>query len=320
MKKSGFLSCLGRAVGFLLILALCLQVLSAAFRPKDNRKEAGMHFLSAHGYLGLPEDSVDVFFLGDSMAYSSYIPMELWQQQGITSYVSAEGGGAMNVGYDLLQEIIQYQQPRLVVLEAHMLARVTDINDSILSEAARLFSIFQDHDCWKDLTPESLFAPVLYTYTDPHLGYWLNCKSKAADPTGFMAPTDEKADLSPVNRIYFHRLVRLCQREGISLLIVGSPSTENWNMEKHNAVAELADAYQVPFLDLCLLSDEVGIDWSSDSKDRGDHLNYQGATKVTSYLGDYLADHYDLPDHREDAGYEGWWDTLEAFRQDVDSR
>ena len=109
MKKSGFLSCLGRAVGFLLILALCLQVLSVAFRPKDNRKEAGMHFLSAHGYLGLPEDSVDVFFLGDSMAYSSYIPMELWQQQGITSYVSAEGGGAMNVGYDLLREIIQYQ-------------------------------------------------------------------------------------------------------------------------------------------------------------------------------------------------------------------
>lgn len=315
MKKDSWRTCLGRAAGFLLLLALCLGLLSDAFRPKDNRTEAGMHFLSAHGYLGLPENSVDVFFLGDSMAYSSYIPMELWQQQGIASYVSAEGGGAMNVGYDLLCELLQYQQPRVVVLEAHTLARVTDINDSILSEAARLFSIFQDHDCWKDLNWSSLFAPVNYTYVDPHLGYWLNPAVEAADPAGFMAPTDEQIDLSPVNRIYFHRLVRLCQQEGISLLIVGSPSTENWNMQKHNAVAELADAYQVPFLDLCL--EETGIDWSCDSQDGGDHLNYTGAVKVSGYLGAYLEAHYDLPDHRGDEAYADWDRCLHDFQAEV---
>lgn len=320
MKRHGFLSCLSRAVGFLLVLALCLWLLSAAFRPKDNTEEAGMHFLSAHGYLGQPEDSIDVFFLGDSMAYSSYIPLELWRQQGIASYVSAEGGGAMNVGYDLLREIVQYQHPRLVVLEAHMLARETDINDALLSEAARLFSIFQDHDCWKELRLGGLFVPVDYTYTDAHLGYWLNCATKAADPTGYMDPSAEKIGLSPVNRIYFRRLVRLCREEGISLLIVGSPSTENWNMEKHNAVAELADACQVPFLDLCLINDQVGIDWEIDSQDGGDHLNYRGALKVTSYLGDYLTGHYDLPDHREDTDYQHWWDILEAFEQEVARR
>ncbi|MGM9538312.1 MAG: hypothetical protein ACI3VN_08275 [Candidatus Onthomonas sp.] len=320
MKRHGFLSCLGRAAGFLLILALCLGVLSTAFRPKDNTEEAGMHFLSAHGYLGQPQDSIDVFFLGDSMAYSSYIPMELWRQQGISSYVAAEGGGAMNVGYDLLREIVQYQHPRLVVLEAHMLARKTDINDALLSEAARLFSIFQDHDGWKTLSPSSLFAPVSYTYTDHHLGYWLNPATRAADPTGYMAPSDDKIDLSPVNRFYFQRFVRLCREEGISLLIVGSPSTENWNMEKHNAVADLADACQVPFLDLGLIEDQVGIDWETDSQDGGDHMNYRGAVKVTTYLGEYLTGHYDLPDHREDEAYQQWWDILEAFEQEVAQR
>ena len=60
------------------------------------------------------------------------------------------------------------------------------------------------------------------------------------------------------------------------------------------------------FLIMIGLFDEIGIDWSTDFLDRGDHLNLSGAERVTEYLGRFLNDHFRLADHRADAAYGGW--------------
>lgn len=313
MKKHSCLVCAARALAFLLLLVLLLSLLSVLFRPKDNTKEAGMHYLSAHGHLGEPEDSLDVIFLGDSMTYSAYTPLEIWERRGFTSYVSAMGGGTMNNACDLLSEILERQHPKVIVLEAHVAARDTMLNDAILTEATNLLSIFGDHDGWKDLSPKSLLAPVRYTYQDEDKGFWPRQLASAADTEGYMAATEEKLALSPVTRFYLDRFIRLCQRSDVTLLIVGVPSTINWNMEKHNAIQEIADQYGVTFLDLDLLTEEVGIDWATDTQDEGDHLNNSGARKVSAYISDYLTEHYSLPDHREDPAYSSWNDAAAAY-------
>ena len=49
-----------------------------------------------------------------------------------------------------------------------------------------------------------------------------------------------------------------------------------------------------------------GIDWKSDTLDKGDHLNLSGAHKITDYMITYLQEHYVLPDHRGDEKFTSW--------------
>lgn len=51
-------------------------------------------------------------------------------------------------------------------------------------------------------------------------------------------------------------------------------------MQRHNEVQALADALAVPYLDLNLNTEELGIDWNLDTLDGGDHLNYTVVRKL----------------------------------------
>ena len=43
-----------------------------------------------------------------------------------------------------------------------------------------------------------------------------------------------------------------------------------------------------------------------DSRDGGNHLNYSGAKKISTWLGNYLGSQYQLEDHRKDSRYQRW--------------
>ena len=54
------------------------------------------------------------------------------------------------------------------------------------------------------------------------------------------------------------------------------------------------------------LNDALGIDWASDTKDGGDHLNFDGAKKVSAYVGNWLSEAYGLKDKRNNPDYKHW--------------
>ena len=58
--------------------------------------------------------------------------------------------------------------------------------------------------------------------------------------------------------------------------------------------------------------EELGLDFDKDYYN-SKHVNFIGAEKYTCYLTSYLKDHYDLPDHRGEAGYESWEDAFAAY-------
>ena len=61
------------------------------------------------------------------------------------------------------------------------------------------------------------------------------------------------------------------------------------------------------------------IDWKNDSQDKkGEHLNYTGALKVTNYLGNYLKEHNELPDHRQDEKYSPWNEAYNNFQKEIE--
>ena len=91
------------------------------------------------------------------------------------------------------------------------------------------------------------------------------------------------------------------------------PSTKNWSMEKHNGVDALARRLGLQFIDMNLLQNEIPIDWATDTRDKGDHLNYYGAAKVSSYMGRFLAEQGVFSDKRDDPEYDAWNSDAAAF-------
>ena len=50
------------------------------------------------------------------------------------------------------------------------------------------------------------------------------------------------------------------------------------------------------------------MDFSKDTYDGGLHLNLSGAEKITEYLGEFLRNEYELPDHRSEKELQEIWD------------
>ena len=66
-----------------------------------------------------------------------------------------------------------------------------------------------------------------------------------------------------------------------------------------------------------LLQQQIPIDWQTDTLDRGDHMNYTGAQKVSAYLGSYLAERELFADKRSDPAFSQWNNSLSAFRSTI---
>ena len=109
-----------KSVSFICILLVILILLSRLFEPKNNSVEAGMHYRGASGILAEPDNTIDVIFIGNSEAYSSIIPMEMWNDYGYTSYVCASPEQLLPVSTKILGESIKRQKPKVVVLECYI--------------------------------------------------------------------------------------------------------------------------------------------------------------------------------------------------------
>ena len=80
-----------------------------------------------------------------------------------------------------------------------------------------------------------------------------------------------------------------------------------------NSVAPQCEELGVPFINMVRM--EGIIDYVEDCFDWQGHLDSEGAGKVTAYLGDWLKENYDLPDHRGEAGYDHWNENLVKYEE-----
>ncbi len=62
--------------------------------------------------------------------------------------------------------------------------------------------------------------------------------------------------------------------------------------------------------------EELGLDFDKDFYN-SKHVNFIGAEKYTKYLTDYIAAHYELPDHRGQEGCESWEEAYETYEEYV---
>ena len=275
----------------------------------SERERYLLHLLSE------PEEMVDVAILGDSESYTLVSTYQLWKEAGIASYIGGQSGQWIGESYFSLKKILKRQSPKVLILETNEFfsrgdaSVIKDAAKSAQEFARQMFPILKYHRFWKMEPADPKLQTTIFN------GFEL--RAAVAPYTGgvYMHATDDRTPVTFITRYYLDKIKRLCDAHGTKLLFVTAPSPVNHTMQRHNEVQALADALAVPYLDLNLNTEELGIDWNLDTLDGGDHLNYTGCQKATAYLQRYMQTHYTLPDRRDDVGYEAWNRQAEEFEK-----
>jgi hypothetical protein len=107
---------------------------------------------------------------------------------------------------------------------------------------------------------------------------------------------------------YIRKSIELCKQNDISIILSNAPwpCVTTADQQKYNYVNTIAEEYGIPFINGCLMTDELQMDYTQDSYGDGGHLNYYGVTKYTSWMEKFLSDNYELEDHRGDRNYSHW--------------
>ncbi|MBO4915233.1 MAG: hypothetical protein J5449_08515 [Oscillospiraceae bacterium] len=310
-KKTSVLRGILRTAAFALLFAFLFHAVSTVLADKRFRD-------SMAAFYAEPRNSVEVLLMGSSRVHNGISAAQLEEEFGIRANNFSQDGQVLPVTWYALREALRYQKPKVVVLDVYKviqdslidspaslhrttdnmsvgLPRVEMIYD-LLPKGERaefLFNIITYHTRWKELTAVD-FAPadvsgkgdeILEGTYQPYEGF-------------AVVPESVTASGAECELRYLDKIVELCEKEGIELLLVSVPFTtaEDDDLSRQevlNGMAEYAREKGLPYINMMHMTEELGFDFSTDMADMY-HLNAEGMRKVTDWLGRYLQQNYGL--------------------------
>ncbi len=327
-KKQAFVKII-KILAFFLVMAVLLEALSFTVFSKKKGGTAYRNTLNkTYSFYYEPDNTVQLLGIGNSDLYSGFVPTELFEQYGITSQMTGSPHQTPLLSYYYLKEILRYQSPEVVMIEVDML--YDDIPENTQPEQNKLdalfhyaepaefeaviadkLPVFTFHDRWK-----SIINRDTQMRTPNSHGYKYYTASKEVDAKPYMFASDERETVNAVRLRQFDKLVSLARSGGAEVFFIEMPTVTSWNYARHNAAADLAEHYGVPFIDLNLCIEDMQLDLQSSFRDKGNHLNYAGACTVTRYLGDYISKTYSPEDRRTNPDYQFWKDSIKEFEKE----
>ena len=237
-----------------------------------------------------PAYTIDVFNLGDSLSTAGFSPMELWREQGYTSFNIGADGIRMQEAYYAVVEACEKQQPKYLMIESLVLFRYAmgqDLQMTLSQPLYHRFAFLKYHNIWKSLVEEE--GIMVY-----HRGYTVNQNVWEYDGEEDYLDLDiddpnSKMSVSAFNSLVFDRIKAFCDKKGIQIIIYSMPSAKNYNQVRINAMESFAKEKGVTYIDL------------------------NGARKVVKYFGNYFRNNLDLTDHRGDPAYSDWDEELVEY-------
>ena len=303
-----------KPVAFLLVLVCLLIGTSYFIAPKEYENVYDIQLVNRKidAVSQEKENTLDVLFTGDSEASNTFSPFQYWKEQGIASYNLGGSAQRLNDCYTVLEEVLKHQKPKILVLEPNTLFRknaVYNKEDSVLMMAEQIFPVLHHHNIYKsiNLGVNLLGATKENAYADQCKGYYARVKIRPYQGSDqYMKTNKRETAIYPGTMKYFEKIVQLCKENQVELIMVSSPSPKNWSDERHDVIQALCDNYGITYYDLNKLDNALALDWTTDTLDRGDHLNINGSKKVNAYFGKILKEKYHIPDHRGEADYAIW--------------
>lgn len=327
-----------KGIIFVLLLSLILVTVNRILVPKYFINNSWPTTSTYLGFYEMPENSIDVLFLGSSHAATAFIPQELYNNYGITSYNLACEQQNLLVSYYWLKEALRFQKPKAVVLETFYL-----FNDQFDSSEAYIRKAI-DYMQWSDVKKQAVkdicsidekqhktsyyfknqrFHTRWTELTEDDFSYSQMCKHY--EMKGFstmfnqinendyvpltVGASLETADTVDLMQLYLENMFELCVVNDIDLILVKNPTTA-WNIRKYNATKQLADVLNIDFYDFNTMElyNDIEFSFGSDMIDRG-HPSITGAVKITNYLGSILQTKYGITSQVNEA----WESTRYAY-------
>lgn len=306
-----------RVITFTLVLLFVYIYATFVFTPKSFGEPGGQKYYRGKGYISEPTNSLEIMAFGNSDLYCGFTPLYLYEQFGYTSYSCGVSRQNPRGAYNLLEDSLNYQKPKLIILETDCFySRNRQENSKFNNFLMKATFIFRNHSRWKNLKLKDFFKLPNYKERDFQKGYVFRKGDSNFKVGPYMGNiNDEPRKFSDFNAKYVNKIIDLCQKNNINILLFELPSASSWNYAKHNYLKEFSIAKDIPFIDMNTLIDEIGIKWDDDFDDMGNHLNYIGAQKATKYLGNYLKTNYELTDQRLNLTFNYWNDDLKNYKQ-----
>lgn len=329
-----------RVIAFLLIVALVYGALTRLLTINSITEQQYIRSF----YLE-PRKSIDVMILGASETFTDYCAPLAWQHAGFTSYPLAVSAAQGTLYASMLRESAKRQNPSVYVVEVNGFLYTEAERDELGTAATREWldtlrlsrnkvqaidecvqgdrlsyyvPLLKYHSNWKDL---SLIRRSLslqqqardagYSYTKPFLSI-----------STYLLPTNEipvrQQSLDDFNEQSLRTFCETAKALGIKhVLFARFP--HRTVIENYDAVFAKLEAvvreYGYDFVNFDTQMDAIGLDPLNDFAN-AEHLNIFGAEKFTTYLADYLTQHYTMR-AQYDLTVTDEWERCAAFTQQM---
>ena len=289
------------------------------------------------------EKDHDVLFIGDCEVYENFSPKVLWEKYGINSYIRGSAEQYIFQSYYLLEDALRYETPKVVVFNIQSLQfneAQSEAYNRMSIEGMRwspskvgcilasmkedehfieyVFPILRYHSRWKELKStdfEYMFKTKPVTFN----GYYMRVDARPAENVPKGKPLGDYSFGDNAWK-YLDKIRDICQEKGIDLLLIKAPSLyPYWYDEWNKQCEDYARENGLNYINFLGITDEVGLDYNTDTYDGGLHMNLSGAEKLSDYLGAYLQREYGLEDRRSDAHLsEIWKEKAAAYDAEIE--
>ena len=320
------------ALLFVLLAGLLIGALSLAFRPL--RADYGAVW---GPYLAEPEDSLDVIYLGSSFAYCDFNPSLVYDASGLTGYVMAGGEQPLSITYWYLKQIFRTQSPSAVVLEGTSLyfkqyQNYTQPNvvqmpfsqnklGAIFTAAepelrvGLLFDLYFYHSRWQEIGWSDVKKAVSPVKADYYKGFTpMDQVLEGVGETAYVQDRQVSPEDYAANLEWLGKILALCRDNGTQPIVVFNPSYTRCTKEQYARNAE-----DILTLDSGVLVynwtdsfEEMGLIPTEHLYDGG-HLNREGATVFSAWLGRFLTDEVGLVPRAQTAENTAAWEESAAW-------
>lgn len=327
--------------------SLALLFLTYLLRPDTNCRK------NISGFYAEGKNSLDTIYIGSSAAYYGWEPLHGFYEHGFTSYnLGTDALQPQVIKYEV-REILKTQAPKLLMIELRPFIYGSEISavDGIknMERVAPFRNVCDNlkisknrydliHNEAPTIEPEwtyhfdlskyhTLLSQVIkkenwkYLLNQKHLyskGFFYHHEGRYIDlfiPEDMTKRQPVDKDVELVLRDLLDTLKSECPDTQVLFILMpyGAYMDEG---AKANYLFDIISEYGYDYFNSMLYVDDMGLDHSKDFRD-SDHLNIDGANKFSQYFADYLANNYELPDHRTDNAYKDWFDDYNTWSLEI---
>ena len=302
-----------RCICFLVIAGVIFAGLTNVFERKTITG-VWNYTAKVNGYFNAQPDTIDVVCFGSSHMYCSINPIVLEKKYGISAYVLATQQQPVKASYYYMLQALKNQSPKVFIFETFMVNwDKKNLTDAIIADATEplpmslnklqmiadltegrepkipyFLTLFKYHDRWKELQRQD-FTFVRKEMSDATKGYVYLEDATPVTKNLFDQPPVIN-DICSEDLEYLEKMVALCRENNIQLILLYAPfSMDESNYNTCYTVEHFADEHELDFINGYELITTIDFDFDKDFYDVG-HMNCNGSSKLTEYVGNYLID------------------------------